>query len=115
MARFRDWTDRLKCYCVHATLVVMSWLGRFLRVVAACQKNINGPMDAHPFEQERPQLDLAKVVIALDFEGLLIEHSRYRRKDMTRLNVPATSKSFWEKVQFWCEVGYFYRRKRHYD
>jgi len=65
-------------------------------VLAACQKNMNGPVfHSRQREREQQQIDLTKTIIALDFEGLLVEHSRFFRKDMNRLNVLPTMKSLW--------------------
>jgi hypothetical protein len=50
----------------------------------------------------------------MDFEGLLVEHTRFFRKDMTKLNV-CVQRTWWEKLQFWREVGYFYKRRPGYD
>ncbi len=78
------------------------------------KKNIH--LDYNEQQTESEPADHSKTIVTLDFKDLLIKTSRYERDDheMTKLNLPV-QRTTWEKIAFWRNVGYFYKRRPGYD
>lgn len=106
-----QWCTQVNSVYTDTVIILISALLK-LAIKILPQKDVE--LDYELDTVESTPASLEKVIIAVEFDQLLIEHSRYFRKDMTRLNVPV-ARTWMEKIMFWREVGYFYKRRPGYD
>jgi hypothetical protein len=111
MEMFHMWSRQIHGELSNMAISIVSSLVRFIAYKLP-KKNIL--LDYNTPHTEMEPVDQTKTIITVDFKNLLIETSRYEQDGLTKLNLPI-AKSIWEKICFWRNVGYYYKRRPGYD
>lgn len=54
--------------------------------------------------------DPSKAIVCVDFKNLLLEYSDRRKEGFTKLDIDK-KKTFWQRLMFWQDTGYYYKKR----
>ena len=111
MDEFTLWSDQVtNAYLTYAFTLVSRILKMFTVIIP--KKKAVGGMSEYEALTNRyvSSQDPSKTIICVDFRNLLLEYSDRKRPGFTKLEVPL-KKSLIQKVLFWQDVGYYYKKR----
>lgn len=114
MDEFALWSDQVTNAYLNYAATLVSKILKVLAVIIPKKKLVRGMGEYEALPRNILTQDPDKTIICVDFKNLLIEYCSRSTPGYTRLYTPV-KKSIWDKLLFWRDIGYFYKKRHRSD